>query len=90
MAKFFASDKHVKAIDIEGARTGAKTSYNVDKKGFYNVDRKDHIKAFRDSDMVEASLSGVTSTGIGFPCGSCGFGSFFVKCSRCGTENPRS
>lgn len=30
------------------------------------------------------SLSGTTRTGQGFRCLVCGFGSFFVTCSRCG------
>jgi hypothetical protein len=34
------------------------------------------------------SLSGVTRQGLGFRC-TCGFGSFFATCSRCGGQCPR-
>lgn len=34
----------------------------------------------------EASLSGTTKTDLGFRCPSCGFGSFFETCGRCGGQ----
>lgn len=87
MAKYFASDRGVRAVEIEGARTGAKKTLKPDSKGFYNVTNPMDAKALKASGFVEASLSGVTSTDVGYTCVGCGFGSFFRKCSRCGTDN---
>jgi hypothetical protein len=36
-----------------------------------------------------ASVSGVTSRRFGWRCGKCKFGSFFKRCSRCGSECER-
>lgn len=35
------------------------------------------------------SLSGTTRSEFGFRCGSCGFGSFFATCGRCGGTAAR-
>lgn len=90
MAKYFASDKGVRAVDIEGARFGHKRTLKPDSKGFYEVTNAMDAKALKASGFVEASLSGITSTAVGFTCVACGFGSFFRKCSKCGNENAET
>jgi hypothetical protein len=37
----------------------------------------------------EAALSGTTRSEFGYRCGSCGFGSFFSTCGRCGGSAVR-
>lgn len=90
MAKFVASDRRAVTVEVEGARTGIKSSYSADKNGYFEVTNKQHIKAFKESDMVEASLMGHTSTSLGYDCAKCGFGSWFEKCGRCGHINAKS
>ena len=56
------------------------------KDGLFNVSDKKLIKKLKAEGLGVASASGVT-TASGFPCKSCGFGSFFKKCSKCGEIN---
>jgi hypothetical protein len=35
------------------------------------------------------SMAGTSSTGLGFRCGGCGFGSYLRRCGRCGAECER-
>ena len=36
---------------------------------------------------VAGTAPSTSMVGVGYNCKSCGFGSFFKKCSRCGAEN---
>lgn len=54
----------------------------------FDVDNPRHIRMLRDQGAFPTNLGGTPRTG-GFPCG-CGFRSLFVRCSRCGTDNPRT
>jgi hypothetical protein len=84
MTKLVGRDGNVQAVDI-----GSK-SYYANRKGSYNVENKEHIKALKREGFAEASLMGhTTDHSIGFTCVECGFGSWFAKCSRCGHDNAR-
>ena len=56
------------------------------KDGMFNVNDPKLAKKLKKEGLSVASASGVT-TASGFPCKSCGFGSFFKKCSKCGEIN---
>lgn len=62
--------------------------YRAGRDGLINVDNPKHAKQMKDEGLGVASASGVVRA-EGYPCSSCGFGSFFKKCSRCGTINER-
>ena len=82
MAKYVAPDKGVRETTI-----GNKT-YRPDKGGLYNVENPAHAKAMKSEGYFEASLMGPTTNGgLGYTCTECGFGSWFMKCGRCGHEN---
>jgi len=72
-------DNAVRGVRVEGARTGATTSY---EGRIVTVDNPQHVKALRELGAFPVSLSGHT-TASGYRC-SCGFGSYFARCSRCG------
>lgn len=88
MRRMIAPNDTVREVEIQGARTGISKTYRWAKDGTVHVDSERHVKALRDAGFTEAGLTGV-STGGGRVCGSCGFGSWFVKCSRCGGECTR-
>jgi lipopolysaccharide biosynthesis regulator YciM len=82
MPKMIAPDKGVKQTDIGRVR------YNVNKQGVYSVDDSSHVRAMKREGFIEASLMGATTNKqVGYTCAECGFGSWFRKCSRCGSEN---
>jgi len=56
------------------------------KDGMFNVSDPKLIKKLKAEGLGEASAGGVANA-KGFPCKSCGFGSFFKKCSKCGEIN---
>ena len=58
------------------------------KDGLFNVENPKLAKKLKAEGLGEAGLNGYSTTG-GFPCSSCGFGSWFKKCSRCGHDNER-
>ena len=58
------------------------------KDGLFHVEDSKLARQLRAEGLGEASASGFIE-GQGYPCTSCGFSSWFKKCSRCGTENPR-
>ncbi len=62
--------------------------YRADRSGLINVDNPKHAKQMQHEGLGIASAGGIAHT-EGFPCAQCGFGSFFKKCSRCGTINER-
>ena len=82
MAKrMVAPDKRVAETTI-GNR-----SYKPNRSGIYTVSDRD-AKAMKAEGFFEASLMGATlNTNLGYTCVECGFGSWFKKCSRCGTDN---
>lgn len=56
------------------------------KDGMFHVNNPKLAKKLKEEGLGVASASGVAQTD-GYPCKSCGFGSFFKKCSRCGEIN---
>ena len=62
--------------------------YRAGKDGLINVENPRHAKQMKYEGLGEAGLNGYSTSG-GFPCTSCGFGSWFKKCSRCGHDNER-
>lgn len=74
----------LKEVTVRTER-GEKT-YRADKSGLINVDNPRHAAQMRAEGLGTASAGGVAQT-EGYPCKTCGFGSFFMKCGRCGTIN---
>jgi hypothetical protein len=58
------------------------------KDGLFNVENPKLARKLKAEGLGEAGLNGFSTNG-GYPCTSCGFGSWFKKCSRCGHENDR-
>lgn len=86
MARLVAPNDGAREVDIRTPR-GTKR-YRGKSGGMYEVDNPADINTMRASGFTEASLMGVaTNTGTGYPCRSCGFGSWFKKCSKCGAVN---
>ncbi len=81
-----APSSTVAGMEVKGAQTGQVTKY---PGRIMDVQDPMHIKALRSEGAFPASLSGGTRRSIGYRCGSCGFGSFVKKCSRCGGECER-
>ena len=77
----------LRGVDVQTTRGVRK--YNQNKKGIIEVSNPKDAKALKSEGFFEASLMGATtnSANIGFNCTQCGFGSWFMKCSRCGHEN---
>ena len=86
MAKIVAPDKGVKQTEVGGYR------YTVNKEGVYTVTNPAHIRAMKSEGFFEAALNPYDSKDSqrGYTCVQCGFGSWFLKCSRCGTDNTEA
>jgi len=76
----------LREIEVE-TRTG-KRVIRAGKDGLFDVQDSKLAKQLKKEGLGEAGLNGFSTYG-GFPCGSCGFGSWFKKCSRCGQDNER-
>jgi hypothetical protein len=63
--------------------------YKADRSGLINVENPKHAKQMKHEGIGEAGLTGTASAGAGYTCSQCGFGSWFIKCSRCGHTNER-
>ena len=85
MARYVAPDKGVRETVI-----GEKT-YRPDKGGIYTVESASHARAMKAEGFFEAALNPYDSKDgeRGYTCVECGFGSWFLKCSRCGHENTK-
>jgi len=75
--KVASPDKRCLEID---APSGRRVNFRT---GIADVSPSD-AKAIVKNGGFFPSLSGTTNSGIGFRCSTCGFGSFFKTCSRCG------
>lgn len=65
------------------------TRYTAGSRGgLFDVSDAD-AKAIVAAGGAVASLSGTTGRGLGYRCGSCGFGSYLKVCGRCGGECER-
>lgn len=85
MARYVAPDRGVRETVI-----GEKT-YLPDKGGIYNVESAAHGRAMKAEGFFEAALNPYDKKDgeRGYTCVECGFGSWFLKCSRCGHENTK-
>lgn len=85
MTKMFGP-QGMREIAINSKR--GKQIIRAGKDGMFDVtDNPALAKKLKDEGLGVASLSGTAASGSGFPCKSCGFGSWFKKCSRCGEIN---
>ena len=81
-----------KIIGPKGMRELSVTTKNGErvlragKDGMFHVNDPKLVRKLKQEGLGEASANGVT-TAEGYPCKSCGFGSFFKKCSKCGEIN---
>jgi len=95
ITQFGRASKMTKMIPPQGlkeiaVRTERGTKiYRADRSGLINVENPNHIKQMKHEGIGEAGLTGTASAGAGYTCTQCGFGSWFIKCSRCGHTNER-
>ena len=59
------------------------------KDGLFNITDPKLVKKLKSEGLGIASASGVLEnpSQVGYTCKSCGFGSFFKKCGKCGEIN---
>ena len=62
--------------------------YKTGKDGLLNVENPKHARQMKSEGLGEASLGNYMGA-VGFYCANCGFNSLFIKCGKCGKENPR-
>lgn len=74
-----------RGVDIRTSKGTRKL--NQDRSGFIEVTDSKTVAALKAEGFTEVSLMGVATTGKGYPCASCGFGSWFAICGRCGADN---
>ena len=67
------------AVQVDGVSGRRYTA----RDGIYDMSPRDG-RALVAAGGFLPSLSGTTSSTTGYRCSSCGFGSFFTSCSRCG------
>ena len=77
----------LKSIGIE-TKDGVKT-LNAGRDGTFTVNDSKLAKQLKKEGLGIAGTAGVIAnpSKAGFNCKSCGFGSFFKKCSKCGEIN---
>jgi hypothetical protein len=80
--RLLAPDGLVKQTEVPQAG-GAVRRYDAHDGGIYTVTDSD-ARVLRQAGFTEASPGGAFSRSSGRRCRDCGFGSFFVTCSRCG------
>ena len=76
----------MKELEIETRR--GKKILRAGKDGLFNIENPKLAKKLKEEGLGEAGLNGFSTSG-GYPCSSCGFCSWFKKCSRCGELNER-
>ncbi|MEU5426837.1 hypothetical protein AB0H73_14705 [Streptomyces olivoreticuli] len=83
MARLCLPDGAVHGVEIEGARTGARTgSYTAGRDGTVTVDNRQHERALRELGAFPSNLGGRPRGG--YRCTQCGFAAFITTCGRCG------
>lgn len=73
------------AREIDGI-TGRR--YHARNGGVFDMHPAD-AKALVEIGGAPCSMAGTTRRGLGYRCPSCGFGSYFKICSRCGDKTVR-
>lgn len=81
MTRLAMPDGAVRGVTIDGARTGRSRTY---AGRIVDVANPQHEKALRDLGCFPVGTALGRSSAAGRVCTACGFGSFFVTCSRCG------
>jgi hypothetical protein len=73
-----AEDRRQVQTEINGRRYTA-------RDGFFEMPERDARIHLKSADMPGSwQVRGVPEPSRGYRCPGCGFGSFFVRCSRCG------
>ena len=85
MARLVAPDDGLRGLAVERP-SGEKVNINADKNGVFTINSPALAKKLKEEGFVNASAFGITDA-RGFTCQNCGFGSWFKKCSKCGTMN---
>lgn len=80
--RLLAPDGLVKQTEVP-VGGGRVRRYNAHDGGVYTVSDSD-ARTLKAAGFTESPLSGAFSRSSGRRCTSCGFGSFFTTCSRCG------
>ena len=88
--KLLPPDSSVKTVDVEGARSGGKTTYHQNRKGVVEVENARHARALRAEGFHTAGMSFAGTDVRSFFCKHCDFESLFNPCGRCGRRLRRS
>ena len=90
MSRLVPRDGFAKEVEIK--RQSGSRVLRADKSGLYSAENPKDIKALKAEGFTEANLALHTQgdNDRGYTCLNCGFGSWFRKCSRCGSEYPES
>jgi hypothetical protein len=75
-----APDGAIAQTEVVDGRTGSKRRYHGRIVTPHPADRR----ALVDAGYHERAAAGPADPRLGFRCTSCGFGTYFVTCSRCG------
>lgn len=84
MGKMFGP-KGMKEIGINTSK--GERVIKAGKDGMFDIKNPKLARKLKEEGLGEASASGSFAAVEGYPCKSCGFGSFFKQCSRCGEIN---
>jgi len=86
MARLVPRDGFAKEVEIN-RQSGAKV-LRADRSGLYSVENPKDIKALKAEGFTESNLALYQEGDVnrGYTCTQCGFGSWFRRCSRCGSE----
>lgn len=79
--KLCMPDSACVGISVQDSQSGRNTRY---QGRIVDVTNPMHERALREQGAFPANLGGQTSGG--YRCDSCGFGSFFTSCGRCGGQ----
>lgn len=77
-----------KCVSVDVPTPHGTVRYQPDRSGSVEVSNPQHARwLIQGADCFKSV--GAPMTG-GYPCKTCGFASCFVRCSKCGAENPRN